>query len=91
MQYGLFFLCASILLSDYNPFIANKTCVTQALSNHDSLCKEEIFLLEKNNKTLTMGYISQKQQSLIQTSSSQSFNSGKKNYQKGIYADSKCL
>lgn len=36
MQYGLFSLSVSILLPDYNPFIENKTCLTQALSNHHS-------------------------------------------------------
>lgn len=31
-----FFFCVSLLLSDYDSFIENKTCLTQALSNHAS-------------------------------------------------------
>lgn len=46
------FPCTIILLSDYNPLTGHKTYLTQALNNHDSfLCKEEIFVLGKNNRT----------------------------------------
>lgn len=55
MQYGLFSLSISILLCYYNPFIENKTCLTQALSNHHSFYVEEIFVLEKKQQDFNYG------------------------------------